>query len=135
MGIVTQKNPTRGTCPALLGLCWAVASCVQGGGSGGAWFVVEAGERGLTYMHISGFAGWDILLSPSGVEVRGMHGRAGGAVSWEVMSRVLERCMHMPASPFSGDPCGMLQPVRESDSWQHEEGQEAHHAVAGRSPP
>ena len=65
MGIVTQKKLTR-ACLTPLGLCWAVASCAPGGGGGGAWFVDEASERGLTYMHVSGFAGRPLLPEITG---------------------------------------------------------------------
>ena len=66
MGIVTQKNRPRRACLGLLAACWAAASCAPGDGRGDAWFVDEAGERGLEYTHVSGFAGRPLLPEITG---------------------------------------------------------------------
>ena len=60
--MLTQKRTGR-VGPAIPALCWAVASCAPGGG---AWFVDEAGERGLEYSQVSGFAGRPLLPEITG---------------------------------------------------------------------
>ena len=53
-------------CLGTVGLAAAVASCSPGDGASDVWFADEAGDRGLDFEHVSGFAGQPLLPEITG---------------------------------------------------------------------